>query len=75
METAHADAAAKPNDPDAVGRYGMVLQAHDQFAAAGQAYRRAQILDPKRRDWPYLRGVALLANGKAGEAATCKCWG
>jgi tetratricopeptide (TPR) repeat protein len=47
----------------------MVLHAHDQFMAASQAYARAAILESGNGDWPYYRGAALMANGKAAEAA------
>ncbi len=71
IDEAASAAKAKPDDAQAVGRYGMTLHAHDQFAAAEQAYRRAELLDPSNtsHNWTYYRGVALLAASKAAEAA------
>lgn len=71
IDEAASAAKAKPNDAQVVGRYGMTLHAHDQFAAAEQAYRRAELLDQTktRHNWTYYRGVALLAASKASEAA------
>src|SRR5689334_19782801 len=48
IEDALSKAQAHPDDADAVGRLGMVLHAHDQFAAAVKSYQRACSLDPKR---------------------------
>jgi Tfp pilus assembly protein PilF len=70
IDEAASAAKAKPDDPQVVGRYGMTLHAHDQFAAAEQAYRRAELVDPnKSSNWTYYRGAALLAASKAAEAA------
>jgi tetratricopeptide (TPR) repeat protein len=71
MDAAAASAKAQPNDPNAVGRFGMLLHAHNQFAAAEQAYHRAELLDSTNRkaDWTYYRGAVLLADGKAAQAA------
>lgn len=70
IEQALADAKAKPNDPEANGRLGMILQANGQLAAARVCYERAAILDHKRFDWAYYLGVAQLSDGKTAEAAT-----
>ena len=57
VDPALANAKAKPTDPEAVGRLGMVLQAHDQISSARECYRRAVILDPKRFEWEYYLGL------------------
>ena len=59
---AHADNAA------AVGRLGMLLHAHDQFAVAASAYARAEALDPRRVAWPYYRADVAGKLGKHEEA-------
>ena len=66
---AQADAQAKPNDPTAVGRFGMVLHAHEQLAGAQSCYQRAFELEPARFDWPYLLGQAAASAGDAPRAA------
>ncbi len=70
VDAAAFEAKAKPNDAGAAGRLAMVLHAHEQFAAAEQAYHRAELLDSTNRkaDWSYYRGVTLLASGRAAEA-------
>lgn len=67
-EEALTAARSRPSDPEATGRLGMVLHAHDQFAAAAACYRRAAALDPKRADYLYYLGAALAADGKYAEA-------
>src|SRR5436305_1336042 len=57
VETAMADAKARPNDAAAVGHLGMVLHAHQQLAGARVCYRRASLLDPNNADWKYYLGV------------------
>jgi tetratricopeptide (TPR) repeat protein len=65
-----------PRDAAANGRLGMVLQAHDQYAAARTLYERARILDKKAFEWPYYLSVVegSLGNYEAAlralEAAT-----
>ena len=63
VDAAAADARAHPDDPAAVGRLGMVLQAHKQSAAARVCYQRAARLDPKNFDWQYYLG--LVSDGPA----------
>ena len=53
VEKALSAVRASPDDAAANGRLGMVLQAHEQFAAAKVTYQRAQALDPKQFAWPY----------------------
>jgi tetratricopeptide (TPR) repeat protein len=62
-----ADAKANPDNPDAVGRLGMVLDAHGQRAAAKACYQRAALLDPDRFDWHYYLG--LVSDGPAASDA------
>jgi len=58
VDSALADAKARPNDAAAVGRLGMVLHAHRQLEAARRCYRRAAGLDPKKFEWRYYLGAA-----------------
>jgi tetratricopeptide (TPR) repeat protein len=51
-------AEASPSNAAAWGRYGMVLHAHQQLAAASEAYSRAVALDPRAFDWHYYLGLA-----------------
>lgn len=69
ISAAMRDAQAKPNDSIVVGRFGMVLQAHEQLAAARACYQRAHLLDEDAFDWIYLLGTAQLADGQAADAA------
>ncbi|MCX6598349.1 MAG: tetratricopeptide repeat protein [Acidobacteria bacterium] len=66
---AQADAEAKPNDPAVIGRFGMVLHAHEQLAGAAACYQRALELEPARFDWPYLLARAAAASGDTSRAA------
>ena len=63
-----AQAAATTANAHAVQQFGMVLHAHDQFAAAAAAYRRALALDPANAETPYYLGLALIADGKYADA-------
>jgi len=57
VNSALADAKARPNDAAAVGHLGMVLHAYSQLAAARLCYRRASLLDPRNFEWRYYLGV------------------
>jgi tetratricopeptide (TPR) repeat protein len=57
IEPALQEASARPDDPLAVGRLGMLLHAHQQFGAARDCYRRAAVLDSKNFDWQYYLGL------------------
>lgn len=57
VEAALVEAKARPNDAAAAGGLGMILQAHDQLAAARLCYRRAALLDPGNPDWRYYLGL------------------
>ena len=67
VDRALRTAQAAPDDAAKVADLGIVLHAHDQFAAATQAYRRALALAPDASTSYYL-GVALAADGKYAEA-------
>lgn len=69
VEDALRQARARPDDPAANGRFGMVLHASDQFEAARVCYERASLLDPKNSDWLYYLGLANAADGRNPEAA------
>lgn len=68
VEGALRAARGKPDDGVAAAKLGMVLQAHNRYGEAGVCYRRAQLLDPGRFEYAYLRGTALAAEGKTTEA-------
>lgn len=70
VEKALADLKARPHDPAANGRLGIVLHAHNQFSAARVCYQRAAILEPDRFDWFYYLGAAQLADGRSAEAVS-----
>jgi tetratricopeptide (TPR) repeat protein len=63
VDSAVADAKARPNDAAAVGRLGMTLHAHQQLAAARICYQRAALLDPGNFDWQYY--FAVVSEGQA----------
>lgn len=58
-----------PEDAEAVGRFGMALEAHAQHGAAAQCFVRAAALDGKAFRWPYFAGMAQAADGKFEAAA------
>src|SRR5574340_732793 len=53
IREAYAAALARPNDSDAVGKLGMLLDAYQQYAVAGICYRRAHLLSPSAFSWAY----------------------
>jgi tetratricopeptide (TPR) repeat protein len=59
-----------PNDPTAVGRFAMLLHAHDQLQLASETYDRAAALSPDAFEWIYLAGVTRERRGEYGEAAS-----
>src|SRR5215472_9300282 len=69
VQKAYDDVNAKPKDPDANGRMGMLLQAFSQFESAEVCYRRARILDPKKFQWAYYLGLTQALDGKNEEAS------
>ena len=46
-----------PRSAGAVGRLGMVFQAHDLHAEALACYHRASELDPEALRWTYLQAL------------------
>ncbi len=68
IDPALAAARAKPSDAATVARLGMVLHAHNQLAAATQAYERAAALDPAQPGYLYYWGTTLAADGHYAEA-------
>jgi tetratricopeptide (TPR) repeat protein len=69
ISRAHAEATAHPQDADAVGALGRVLQAWEQWGAAHDAYARAQALAPRAFDWHYLDAVVLIRLARPADAA------
>lgn len=68
IQSAANDARKRPNEAEAVGHYGMVLEAHDQYSPAVPVLSRAARLDPARFDWPYYLAIAYGKLGKPQEA-------
>jgi tetratricopeptide (TPR) repeat protein len=60
IDGAYKRAAARPGDAEAVGRYGMALDAYAQYELARVCYERAHRLDPRSFSWGY--HLALLQN-------------
>ncbi|RPI27992.1 MAG: tetratricopeptide repeat protein [Acidobacteria bacterium] len=58
----------KPDDADANGKLGMILQAYEDYALAEPCYLRASQLAPKTFDWWYLLGWVQNLRGKREEA-------
>jgi superkiller protein 3 len=61
-------ARAKPADAAAIGKLGMVLHAHEQYATAAACYRRAQAMEPKVLRWPYYLAQVEAQQGNGGAA-------
>lgn len=53
IREADAAAHAHPDDPEFVGKLGMVLDAYQQYAAAAICYRRAHLLAQNSFQWVY----------------------
>ena len=66
---AHERAVKNPADAEAVGMFGRVLHAWEQWEAAQQAYARAAALAPREFEWPYLQAVVLQRLARQAEAA------
>ncbi len=60
---------ANPDSASAWGELGMLLLAHEQFAAASTCLRQASRLAPDDPRWPYLDGRALLEGEPDATAA------
>ncbi len=61
-------ASARPNDAEAVGALGRMLQAWEQWDGAHAAYTRAQALAPRAFDWHYLDAIVLERTARRPEA-------
>lgn len=68
IEPALAAAHAQPGDAAAVARLGMALHAHNQLAAAAQAYARAAAIEPGNADYAYYHGLTLAGAGRYADA-------
>ncbi len=68
IDPALAAARGHPHDAALVARLGMALHAHQQLAAAAQAYERAASLHPAQPDYADYWGTTLAANGRYAEA-------
>ncbi len=69
VQKAYDDARAHPKDPQANGKLGMVLHAHDQLESATVCYQRARLLAPDNFQWVYYLALVQAAVGKNDEAA------
>jgi len=69
LARAYQDAAARPNDAEAVGSLARLLHAWEQWDAAHEAYLRAQTLAPKTFAWHYLDAIVLQRLARHTEAA------
>ena len=65
---AHSKAEAEPDNAEASGRLGMILEAHTMYGPAEQAYRRAIALEPNEFAWKYYLGLTLRDESKLEEA-------
>ncbi len=64
VSQAHQTALDNPRDAAPCGRLGMVLHAHEQYAAAETCYRRAHLLDGSSFRWLYhMAGVQAAQGG------------
>ena len=69
LARAYKDAAARPNDAEAVGALARLLHAWEQWDAAHEAYARAQTLAPRTFAWHYLDAIVLQRLARRTEAA------
>lgn len=51
--------ASKPRSGTAAGKLGMAFMAYRQYEAAAAAFERAQLLQPRKWQWQYLRAIVL----------------
>ena len=68
ISEAEQRAAAHPNDAEAVGALGRMLQAWEQWDGAHAAYARAQALAPRAFAWHYLDAIVLERTARRPEA-------
>ena len=69
LRKAQERATANPNEADASGAFGMVLQAYGFRDESVPCYRRAAQLAPRDWRWPYYLGSVHAELGRHGEAA------
>ena len=69
IREANAAALARPSDPNAVGKLGMVLDAYQQYAAAEICYHRANLLSPLNFSWAYDRAYVEMKLGRYRDAS------
>jgi tetratricopeptide (TPR) repeat protein len=69
IRKAEAAAHARPNDSEANGKLGMVLDAYEQYSAAEVCYRRAHLLAPAAFPWAYNLAYVQMKLGKYRDAA------
>jgi protein O-GlcNAc transferase len=69
LQEAYDRARNDPNDAAAVGRLGMLLQAHGQHRSAQSSYEFAAALQPRVLSWTYLLGVETATLGEYSAAA------
>lgn len=68
VEQAFAAAREHPNDAQAIGKLGMLLDLYHQADDAAFCYRRAHLLEPTSFKWPYYWGSLLFDQGRMQEA-------
>jgi tetratricopeptide (TPR) repeat protein len=68
ISDAERRASQRANDAEAVGAFGRLLQAWEQFEAAHATYARAQALAPRAFEWHYLDALVLERSARRPEA-------
>lgn len=68
LSEALENARRNPDNADVVGKLGMSLHAHEQYASAELAYQRAEHLDPATFAWPYYLAMVQQAKGDTNAA-------
>ena len=68
VSEAYAAARKHPQDAEAVGELGMLLDSYHRSEDAVLCYRRAHLLAPAAFKWLYYWGSLLLRENKMGEA-------
>jgi tetratricopeptide (TPR) repeat protein len=68
VEHAYTLARKRPQDADAVGELGMLLELYRHREDAALCYRRAHLIEPAAFKWLYYRASLLLSQNKGEEA-------
>jgi tetratricopeptide (TPR) repeat protein len=68
VQQAETASRANPDDGDASGTLGMILDAYEQYESAAICYRRAHLLDPGSFRWLFHLGWVQAAQGKHQDA-------